>query len=322
MKYVCEMLQIDYPIIQGGMGNISNAALTSAVSEAGGLGTIGCGTMTPDEVEQIILQTKTMTKRNFAINIAINVSPYTRELIDLVIKHHIPIVSLSAGNPVPYIPILHQHGVKVMVLIASVKHAEKAEAAGADILVAEGFEAAGINSNLELTTFTLIPQVVKSVNVPVVAAGGIGDGKGLASALMLGASGVQIGTRLIATKEAPFHDNYKNSLMSASDTETMIVGRSVGMLRRIMKTPYSIKLATTEKQGMTAEQYRELTTEKLHVKGAMEGDLENGFINSGQVAGLIDDIPSVKQLLESMMIDANKQINQTSLEFEALLKKR
>ncbi|MET0786890.1 MAG: nitronate monooxygenase, partial [Paenisporosarcina sp.] len=160
MKYVCEMLQIDIPIIQGGMGNISNAQLTSAVSEAGGLGTIGCGTMTPKEVEEIILETQKHTARNFAVNIAINVSPHTEELIDLVIKHHVPIVSLSAGNPVPYIAKLHQNGVKVLAVVASVKHAQKAEAARVDILVAEGFEAAGINSNLELTTFTLIPQIV------------------------------------------------------------------------------------------------------------------------------------------------------------------
>ncbi|EPD53933.1 hypothetical protein HMPREF1210_00756 [Paenisporosarcina sp. HGH0030] len=322
MKYVCEMLQIDYPIIQGGMGNISNAPLTSAMSEAGGLGTIGCGTMTPDEVEQIILQTKQLTKRNFAINIAINVSPYTNELIGLVIKHGIPIVSLSAGNPVPFIQTLHEHGVKVIVLVASVKHAQKAEAAGADLLVAEGFEAAGINSSLELTTFTLIPQIVKNVQLPVIAAGGIGDGKGLAAALMLGASGVQIGTRLIATKEAPFHDNYKNSLVNASDTATIIVGRSVGMLRRILKTPYSQKLDEHEQQGMSLAQYGEMTTEKHHVKGAMDGDLENGFINSGQIAGLIDHIPSVKELVESMLDEANHQINRTSIELNQILNRK
>ncbi|MCZ8535922.1 DUF561 domain-containing protein [Paenisporosarcina quisquiliarum] len=321
MKYVCEMLQINYPIIQGGMGNISNAQLTSAVSEAGGLGTIGCGTMTPDEVEQIILQTKKLTDKNFAINIAINVSPYTKELIDLVIKYRIPIVSLSAGNPVPFIPTLHENGVKVIVLVASVKHAQKAEAAGADILVAEGFEAAGINSSLELTTFTLIPQIVKNVKLPVIAAGGIGDGKGFAAALMLGASGVQIGTRLIATKEAPFHDNYKQSLVNASDTETIIVGRSVGMLRRMLKTPYSMKLEENEREGMTLVQYGEMTTEKKHVMGAVEGDLENGFINSGQIAGLIDEISSVKDLFEKMMKDANLQMCKTSRELELLMKK-
>ncbi len=205
MKYICDQLSITYPIIQGGMGNISNASLTAAVSEAGGLGTIGCGTMRPEEIETIILETKNRTQRPFALNIAISVTPYIQELVQLAIQHQIPVVSLSAGNPVSIIPELHQHGIKVIAVVASVKHAQKAEAAGADLLVAEGFEAAGINSNLELTTFTLIPQITNAVSIPVIAAGGIGDGKGMAAAFMLGASGVQMGTRLIATKEAPFH---------------------------------------------------------------------------------------------------------------------
>lgn len=321
MKCVCEMLGIDYPIIQGGMGNISNSQLTIAVSEAGGLGTIGCGTMTPNEVENIILETKKQTNKSFAVNIAISVSSYTKELIDLVIKHNVPIISLSAGNPVPYIAKLHEHGITVIALVASVKHALKAQEAGADILVAEGFEAAGINSSLELTTFTLIPQIVNSVKIPVVAAGGIGDGKGLAAALMLGASGVQIGTRLIATKEAPFHDIYKQNLVDASDTETIIVGRTVGRLRRLLKTNYSKKLIELEKSGITLEQFGEMTSEKQHIKGAIEGDMDNGFINSGQIAGLIHHIPSVKELLDSMMDEANKQINQAGNELDTLIKK-
>ncbi|WNS77546.1 DUF561 domain-containing protein [Bacillus sp. DTU_2020_1000418_1_SI_GHA_SEK_038] len=318
MKSVCELLQITYPIFQGGMGNISNAQLTAAVSEAGGLGTIGCGTMAPDEVEKIILETKQRTSKPFAVNIPISVSPYTKELIELVIKHHIPVISLSAGNPAPYIPVLHEHGVKVIALVASVKHAQKAEAAGADILVAEGYEAAGINSSLELTTFTLIPQIVNHVKVPVLAAGGIGDGKGLAAALMLGASGVQMGTRLIATKEAPFHDLYKQNLVNAADTDTMIFGRSVGRVRRILKTPYAKTLYDREKSGMTIEEYMEWTSEEKHIMGAIEGDMENGFINSGQIAGLIEDIPSVKELLEDMMEEARKQLNRSAQEFEAL----
>jgi len=303
------------------MGNISNAQLTAAVSEAGGLGTIGCGTMTPEEVETIILETKKRTNKSFAINIAINVSPYTSDLVDLVIKHRIPVVSLSAGNPVPYIPILQEHGVTVITLVASVKHAQKAEAAGAHILVAEGYEAAGINSDLELTTFTLIPQIVKNVQVPVIAAGGIGDGKGLAAAFMLGASGVQLGTRLIATEEAPFHDAYKRNIVSASDTETIIIGRSVGRTRRILKTPYSNKLNELEKEGMTLDQYNEMTSEKQHVQGAIQGDMENGFINSGQIAGLIDDIPTVKELFDTMMNEAIKQVNQTQNHLDTIMSK-
>lgn len=318
MLHICEMLQIDYPIIQGGMGNISNAQLTAAVSEAGGLGTIGCGTMTPTEVENIIIQTKGSTTKNFALNIAIGVSPYTNDLIDVAIRHEIPVVSLSAGNPAPFIPKLHEHGIKVIVLVASVKHAQKAEAAGADILVAEGFEAAGINSHLELTTFTLIPQIVENVQVPVLAAGGIGDGKGLAAAFMLGASGVQIGTRLIATKEAPFHKTYKQNLVEAEDTSTVILGRSIGRTRRVLTNSYADKIVEREKTGMTLDQYMNWTTEDQHIKGAIEGDMENGFINSGLVAGLIDDIPSVEELLKAMIEEANERIQLTAEKFKGI----
>ncbi|MFD2043671.1 NAD(P)H-dependent flavin oxidoreductase [Ornithinibacillus salinisoli] len=309
MHNICDLLHISYPIIQGGMGNISNAQLTAAVSEAGGLGTIGCGTMSPEEVENIIITTKQLTDKPFAINIAINVTPFMEELITMVIKHDIPVISLSAGNPTPYISRLHEHNMKVIAIVASVKHAQKAEAAGADILVAEGFEAAGLNSNLELTTFTLIPQIVQQVQVPIVAAGGIGDGKGLAAAMMLGASGVQIGTRLIATKEAPFHESYKQKLLNADGTDAIIVGRSVGRARRIIKSEYANKLHEIEGRGMTVEEYNKLTSEDQHMLGALQGDMENGFINGGQVAGLIQDVLSVEELINGMIIEANVQMN-------------
>lgn len=318
MIYVCKMLGISYPIIQGGMGNISNAQLTSAVSEAGGLGTIGCGTMTPYEVEQIILETKELTEKRFAINIAINVSPFVEELIELVIKHEVPIVSLSAGNPAPYIPILQANGIKVMTVVASVKQALKSEQAGADMIVGEGFEAAGINSSHELTTFTLIPQLVKHVRIPVIAAGGIGDGKGLAAALSLGASGVQLGTRLVATKDAPFHEMYKKRVIQASDLDTLLLGRSVGRIRRVLNTPYASRLIDREKQGLTIDDYLKSTTEEHHKKGAIEGDLENGFLNSGQIAGLLDDLPSVEDLFNRMMIEAEQKLQNDLIEIRQL----
>ena len=225
------------------------------------------------------------------------------------IQHRVPDVVVVTA---PFIPILHQQGIKIIAVVASVKHAQKAEEAGADLLVAEGYEAAGINSNLELTTFTLIPQIKKSVSVPVVAAGGIGDGKGLAAAFMLGASGVQMGTRLIATKEAPFHALYKMNLLQASGTDTAIVGRSVGRVRRILNTSYAQKLLQSEKDGVSLEEFNELTSEDQHIKGALLGDMEKGFINSGQIVGLITSIPSVKELFESMIDEARIQINNFS----------
>ena len=320
MIYVCKMLGISYPIIQGGMGNISNAQLTAAVSEAGGLGTIGCGTMTSKEVEQIILETKKLTEKRFAINIAINVSPFVDELIELVIKHEVPIVSISAGNPAPYIPILQANGIIVMTVVASVKQALKAEQAGADIVVGEGFEAAGINSSLELTTFTLIPQLVKHVSIPVIAAGGIGDGKGLAAAISLGASGVQLGTRLIATKDAPFHEIYKKRLLEAGDIDTVLLGRSVGRIRRVLNTPYASRLINQEKQGLSINDYLNSTTEEHHKRGAIEGDLESGFLNSGQIAGLLDDLPSVEDLFNRMMLEAEQKLQNDLTEFRQLKK--
>jgi enoyl-[acyl-carrier protein] reductase II len=290
------------------MGNISNAILTAAVSEAGGLGTIGAGTMVPQKVEEIIVETKRLTEKPFAVNVAISVSPYVTEILSLVIKHKVPVVSLSAGNPAPFIPKLHENGLKVITVAASVRQAIKAEAAGADIIVAEGYEAAGINSSLETTTLVLIPQIVNKVSVPVAAAGGIGDGKGLAAMLALGASGVQMGTRFIATKEAPFHPEYKMKIIEATDHETVIIGRSVGRIRRVLSTGYAQKLLNYEKEGISLEKFNTLTSEDYHQIGALEGNGEEGFMNSGQISGLIADLPTVKELLDMMMGDANLQL--------------
>jgi enoyl-[acyl-carrier protein] reductase II len=306
---ICEKLNIQYPIIQGGMGNVSNAELAAAISNAGGLGTIGAGNMLPEEVEKLIVKTKEMTDRPFAVNVPLSVSSSVKEILKLVIKHNVEVVSLSAGNPAPYIPKLNEHGVKVITVVASVYHAKKAEAAGTHFIVAEGYEAAGLNSPYETTTMTLIPQICRNVSVPVIAAGGIADGNGLAAAFALGAQGVQMGTRFIATKEAPFHESYKTSLVQADDTKTMIVGRSIGKIRRVYDTPYAQHLIQREKSGITPEEFNELTTEDHHILGAVKGDLENGFINSGQIAGAIRDIPSVKELLETMMKEAKETVS-------------
>ena len=308
MNGITSVLGIKYPIIQGGMGNISNAVLTAAVSEAGGLGTIGAGTMSTDEVEKIIVETKARTSKPFSMNVALSVSPNAVEVLRLAVKHQVPVVTLSAGNPAPFIPKLHEAGIKVIAVVASVKQAKKAEASGADILVAEGYEAAGINSNLETTTLALIPQIVEHVNIPVAAAGGIGDGKGLAAMLALGATGVQMGTRFIATREAPFHEAYKQKLLQATDHETVIVGRSVGRIRRLLNTTYAEKLLEAEKQGITPDEFAELTSEELHKKGALEGNVERGFMNGGQVSGLISDIPTVQELLDRMVTEAKERL--------------
>lgn len=298
------------PIIQGGMGNISNAVLAAAVSDAGGLGTIGVGTMEPQKVEQLIKETKGRTDKPFAINIPIQVTPFLPEMVSLVIDNHIPVVSLSAGNPAPLIQKFQAHGIKVITVCASIKQSKKAEAAGADIIVAEGYEAAGINSVLETTTLALIPQIVDNIHVPVVAAGGIADGRGLAAMFMLGASGVQMGTRFIATAESPFHAQYKHQVLHAGDHETVIVGRSFGKVRRILNTAYAKKLIQAENAGMSLAEFEEMTAETYHEIGALQGKVDQGFMNSGQVAGLIADVPAVKDLLEKIMRDAREVIHQ------------
>ncbi|WP_223701868.1 NAD(P)H-dependent flavin oxidoreductase [Sutcliffiella deserti] len=312
MNKLVDLLGIRVPIIQGGMGNISNAPLTAAVSNAGGLGTIGAGTMLPDEVEEIIKETKKLTNKPFAINIALSVSPYVKEVLSLVVKYKISTVSLSAGNPSPYIPKLKEHGVNVICVVASPKQAVKAEKAGADIIVAEGYEAAGINSNLETTTFALIPQIAESVTVPIAAAGGIADGKGLAAALALGASGVQMGTRLIATKEAPVHEAYKNTIVTADDKGTVIVGRTVGRVRRVLRTPYAEYLLQKEAEGISLEEFNSLTTENQHKFGALEGKLQEGFLNGGQISSLITTIPSVKELFENIIHEAKSELQRAT----------
>jgi enoyl-[acyl-carrier protein] reductase II len=312
MNNLTNVLHIKYPIIQGGMGNISNAPLTTAISEAGALGTIGVGTMGVEEVEGIILDTKKRTTKPFALNIPISITPHLQDMIRLVVKNGIPVVSLSAGNPAPLIPYFHEHNVKVICVVASKKQGKKAEEAGADVIVAEGYEAAGINSNLETTTLALIPQLVDTVKIPVAAAGGIGDGRGLASMLALGASGVQMGTRFIATKEAPFHENYKSTLVDAKDDGTVIVGRSVGRVRRVMKTPYAAGLLQTEQEGVDLDEFSRMTSEDYHRIGALEGKLDQGFINGGQVSGLVSDIPTVAELLERMIGDAQEIFRELS----------
>lgn len=313
MIELCRLLDIQYPIIQGGMGNISHPHLTASVSNAGGLGTLGVGTMKSEEIEEKIIETKKQTSRPFSLNVPISVNPYLKEMLQLVIKHSIPVVTLSAGNPVPFIPKLHEHGVKVLVVVGNVRQAKKAEEAGADVIIGEGYEAAGINSPQELTTLTLIPQLIETVSVPVVAAGGISNGRSLAAMLMLGAQGVQMGTRFVATQDAPFSNLYKEKIVAAKDDATIVLGRKVGRVRRVLKTPYTESLLEKENDNLSLEEWADLTSEHYHYIGAIEGSGEKGFMNSGQVAGVIHDLPTVEELIKLMMAemkDSVKNLNE------------
>lgn len=303
---VCNLLDIDYPIIQGGMGNISDPRLAAAISNAGGLGTIGVGTLPVNEAISRMKKMKELTVRSCCVNLPISVHPDAQAIAEAVVEAGIPVVSLSAGNPKPLLPFFKANGVRVMCVTASVRQAQKAEEAGADLVVCEGYEAAGINSPLETTTMTLVPQIADAVTIPVIAAGGIADGRGLAAALSLGAEGVQMGTRFIATQEASFHDSYKQKIIEADDQATMIIGRTYNRIRRLLKTDYARSISEQEQTGLTLEEFMDKTNEDHHVAGAVLGDLGKGFLNSGQIAGVINHIPRVHDLLKEMTECAQK----------------
>lgn len=318
VKRLLELLNIRYPIIQGGMGNISSGELCAAVSEAGGLGQIGAGTLPPEELRARIETARRLTDKPFAVNLPLSVHPDLARVVDVVLETDVPVISLSAGNPVPWIPLFKERGRRVMVTVASVRQAKKAAAAGADVLVAEGVEAAGKNAPLELTTMTLIPQIASAVRVPVVAAGGIADARGFVAALALGASGVQMGTRFVATKEARVHDRYKEALVAAADTDTVVVGRSVGRVTRLLATPYARMVSARERDGLTEAEFDRLTSEESHVRGAIEGRLEEGHVNAGQIVGLVTDVPTVREVIARIVAESGPLIEQLAAAWRTL----
>ncbi|GAA0379440.1 NAD(P)H-dependent flavin oxidoreductase [Bacillus horti] len=312
-----ESLNIQKPIIQGGMGNISPVELCVAVTQAGGLGQIGAGTLSVDELKQKIemVQNHLQPNASFGVNIPLNVHPQLQDVIQLVIEKQVPIVSLSAGNPKPFIAELKERGRKVMVVVATVEQGKKAESCGADVVIGEGFEAAGKNSPKELTTLALIPQLTKALQIPVVAAGGIADGQGLLAAFAMGAAGVQLGTRLVMTKEATLHERYKDAILNASDEDTIVLGRSYGFVTRLLHTPYAKSLLQREKQGIRIEDLLSALDEKSHRLGAQDGELDQGHVNAGQISGFIDSIPSVRELFEDMELVARRRLEEIRSDF-------
>lgn len=299
-------LQLRYPIIQGGMGNISPPELCVAVSRAGGLGQIGAGDLSLDQIEEKLQRVTGLLQNRepFGLNLPLSVHPDVEGVIDLVRRYKVPVVSLSAGNPHPWAGQLKQEGVIVLAVVSTVRQAKKAEEAGADLIIAEGFEAAGKNSPKELTTMALIPQIVRAVNRPVVAAGGIGDGRGLLAALALGANGVQLGTRLMATQEAGVHPRYQQALLKSGDEDTVVVGRRFGRVTRLLKTAYAEQVAAAERKGITEEEFLRQLDEESHHRGAILGQLEAGHVNAGQICGMIERILPVQELFETMMTEA------------------
>jgi enoyl-[acyl-carrier protein] reductase II len=305
---LCELLGIDYPIIQGGMVWIASAELAAAVSNAGGLGLISPNagmSRNGDQVENLKKQieiAKGLTSKPFGVNLPILNNPQIEALVDAVIKARVKVVVTAAGNPALYTSRFKEAGIKVLHLVAAVRHAQSAEKRGVDAVIAEGYEAGGHNGLDELTTLTLVPQVVDAVAIPVVAAGGIADARGVVAALALGAEGVQMGTRFVATRECCAHQNFKDAIVKASDTDTAITGRKLGPTR-ILKNEIAAKLLDMEATGASAEELLAFIGSSRSRTGQFEGDLANGEAYCGSIAGMIKEIKSVAEIIRNIVDD-------------------
>ena len=302
---ICDLLSIEYPIIQGGMTWIANAELAAAVSSAGGLGIISPNAGMAengnivDNLRRQIKKAKSLTDKPFGVNLVLQ-TPGVKELIDVVIEEKLPAVTTSAGNPATYTAYLKEAGVKVLHVVASVRHATGAEGRGVDAVIAEGYEAGGHNGFDELTTFVLVPQVVDAVKIPVVAAGGIADARGFIAALALGAAGVQMGTRFVATRECIAHANAKEAIVKAIDTGTVISGRKLGPTRGV-KNEFVDKILDMESHGATAEELLSSIGAGRARQGSLEGDLVNGEAYAGSIAGMITEVASVAEVMRSIV---------------------
>lgn len=308
---ITKLLGIKYPVFQGAMAQIARYQLASAVSNAGGLGIIASGGMSPEQLREEIVNCKKHTDKPFAVNLMLMMHNID-EIIDVVIEEGVGIVTTGAGTPRKYMPKLKEAGIKVIPVIPSVKAAKKMEELGCDAVVVEGMEAGGHVG--ESTTMALLPQVTSAVNIPVIAAGGIADGRGVAAAYCLGASGVQMGTVFLATEECPVSEKYKNAIIEAVDTSTTLTGTKFGAPVRGIKNELTKRYHELEEKSATLMELEELTLGSLR-KAAYEGDVENGSIMSGQIAGLVNEIRPVKDVIEGIFEEAQKVLEETKIEF-------
>ncbi|BCU80607.1 enoyl-ACP reductase II [Polycladomyces abyssicola] len=300
---VAEILQVRYPIIEGGMAYVGNGELAAAVSNAGGFGQVAASGRTPEDFEEQIQIASSRTDKPFGVNIPIS-KYFVNDSYFRVVEAHkdrIQAISLGSGDPRPYIPYFKELGLKVMVLVGSVKHAVNAEKSGADIVICEGFEAGGRNSPFELTLFSLVPQVRRAVRIPVVAAGGIVTGHGVVAAMALGAEGVQMGTRFIATKECPAHEHYKRKLLEAEDNDTVIIERSIGGVNRVLNTPYVNQITELEKNQPAFDQLYPLINGRRNRIAAIDGHINDGWLHAGQSVGLITSIMSAGEVIQQIL---------------------
>lgn len=293
---VCEMLGIKYPVLQGGMAWIADASLAAAVSEAGGLGLI-TGTAPIEWIRDEIRKAKKLTDKPFGVNIML-MSEHADEVAKLVCEEEVAVVTTGAGSPGKYMEMWKEHGIKVIPVVASVALAKRMEKMGADAIVAEGTESGGHVG--QLTTMALIPQVADAVNIPVIAAGGIADGRGVAASFMLGALGVQVGTRFLVAKECTVHQNYKDKVLGAKDIDTDVTGRSTGHPVRVIKNKLSRQFQKLEKSNCTIEELEELGRGSLP-RAARDGDVVNGSVMAGQVSGLINKEETCYEIVQDLI---------------------
>lgn len=293
---ICDTLGIEYPIIQGGMAWVATAELAVAVSEAGGLGLIAAGNAPASWVKEQIQKARSMTNRPFGVNIML-LSPYADEVMQVVYDQKVPVITTGAGNPAKYIEKLKSIGTKIIPVVPSVALAKRMEKSGADAVVAEGTEAGGHIG--ELTTMTLVPQVVDAVSIPVIAAGGIADARGIVAAFALGAQGVQIGTRFLCSKECTAHENYKTAVLNSKDRDAVVTGRSTGHPVRGLKNKLTREFDRLESIGAAAEELDKLGMGALKA-AVVDGDTEMGALMAGQSAGLIKSIEGCKDIIKEL----------------------
>ncbi|MBW3518705.1 nitronate monooxygenase family protein [Flavobacterium sp. NKUCC04_CG] len=311
---ITQLFGIQYPIVQGGMIWNSGYKLASAVSNAGGLGLIGAGSMYPDVLREHIQKCKKATDKPFGVNVPM-LYPNVAEIMDILVEEGVKIVFTSAGNPKTWTPFLKEHGITVVHVVSSSKFALKAQEAGVDAVVAEGFEAGGHNGREETTTLTLIPMVKEQLSIPLIAAGGIGSGQGILAVLALGADGVQMGTRFAASVESSAHDNFKNLLLEVGEGDTLVTLKELAPVR-LIKNEFYQGLAALYQTNPSVEQLKEYLGRARAKKGMFEGDLVEGELEIGQIAGIIHQIDTVENIFKKLLVEfevAKEKLTQFNL---------
>jgi len=293
---ITTLLGIRYPVLQGGMAWVSSSSLVAAVSEAGGLGVLGSGPLTPDELRAELHRIKSLTSRPYGVNLML-MMPNAPDLIKVCLEERVPVVTTGAGNPAPFVKAFKDNGTKVIPVVSAVSLAKRLEKAGADAVIAEGNESGGHIG--EITTMVLVPQVVDAVSIPVIAAGGIGDGRGIMAALALGAEGVQMGTRFIMASECQVHPNYKKVVAQAKDRDSVVTGLTTGHPVRVIKNKLAKLYLEREAAGATPEELDQIAKGSLR-RSVVDGDVDNGSVMAGQVCGLLDKEESAAQIFQRL----------------------